>query len=616
MSGAKVSNHDLGVATKTSGHEAHAGPPDVCLDPSKKVPSPHPNIAPTSRATEHTTGKTKFQEGQVVRVGDAIGPQSDPAHPDLGGGVVSQTYRFEARAGKGSPEIRAESKPPTRTTDTTTQNHANTTGKMVIPASPNSLADAADDALKTCSYEKSTIKCSHKSAVKLAQILVLRGDTITIVANRINAKKSGDAVACHQPTHMKWRVLRTGGLDRLGNALPKKDEEKTGDTLTLDEAWTGPGEAILGGKVGHTDGGLSTTMSDSAKQRLIDQKNTFAQSNAVVRGASRVENQDGRLAYQQIAPIKAANAQADLSLNNARRLAHVAIDVARFAREWRADQNPVRIQITGAACSGGVSYEVIAYPPHSFEFKFPLDKFRSVGRTFGRAMGVIGKIGKLGGVEVENSLQCPGSDFDVTITFKWEEIDGATAYDIQRSGGISIGGTFFKWTFDIGVPHRQRPGAHPHSGRGGPRQGAQLAHQARGARQVRLPDLGHHLDSAGSRLHVVADQRLDVVGEAPHHPGRVQHLLLRELRSFAPRPGGEDGGARRHQVEAGDQPGVGRFRSPPREREVRHPALRQHQRLRRHVPLHVQRSARLLPGRPEDRGDPQEALDHAAEELR
>lgn len=443
MSGPTVANHGLGVATTTSAHDAVAGPPDVCLDPPKKTPAPFPNVAPTDRATEHTTPKTKFQEGPVVRVGDAIGPPTDPAHPNTGGGVVSGTYREEARADKGSPEIRTEGKPPTRTTDTTSQNHGNTTGALVAAPSPADLAAAAAEALKTCSYKESTIKCSHQAVTKKAKIKVKRGDTVTIDAKRINAKVAGAAPACHAPPHMKWHIVRTGGLDNLGAALPPKTGDLTGDKLVLGSDWTGPGAAQLS-----VTGGMTDTWNQQALGNAANQAETFAQSNARVRGADRPNSAD----YSQA--ITDTNKRAedwkaqDAKIAGAQKAAHLVLNVARFANEWRADRNPVRIQVTGAACSGGCSYEILGYPPNKFEFKYELEAFKSGAKTLSRYMGPIKTIGKLGGIEVDNQVVCPGGDFEFSVTFEWEEVD----YDIARKATFEMKGLLFKWDFDIGVP--------------------------------------------------------------------------------------------------------------------------------------------------------------------
>jgi len=113
---AKVTNEGKGITTKTSDHTYISGPPDVCWDPPQAVQVPHVNHVKTDKAVEHTSGKTLFQNGNVVRVSEALEP-SDPDHGDNGGGggVTSKTYRKEARATKGSPNVRAEGKAPART---------------------------------------------------------------------------------------------------------------------------------------------------------------------------------------------------------------------------------------------------------------------------------------------------------------------------------------------------------------------------------------------------------------------------------------------------------------------------------------------------------------------
>ena len=443
---ATVTNQDLGVTTKTSGHEAQTtGATDVNFDPPKKKPSPHPNAAPTANATQHTTDKTKFEGGNVVRVGDAVTP-SNPAHPDSGGGVVSGTYRKEARATKGSPDVRAEAKPPARTTDPTTQNHANTTGKMSPPGSGATISALPDDHKKRCSYDTSTIKCDHGPAVTLKQIDVWRGDNIIVSAKRKNAKEPGKDPACSEPPHMKWHVTRTGGLDAFGAAQPPKTEDFTGDTLTLPGEWTGSS-----GQFG-LDGNQNLAESKSAKQYLVDQKNAFAQSNAAIRGSTKVEGQDTRLAYQQVkGRMDQIRADNDGKLNALRTGAKLALNAAQFYNAWRAHQNPPKLVISGAACSGAISYEVHGYPNGKYTFEIPLDGMQKAGRWMSKAMTVVTSVGKLANIQVENSLQCPGPGASVGIGFQWKEDDGGS-YKICREAEIQLAGQLLAWAFEVKVP--------------------------------------------------------------------------------------------------------------------------------------------------------------------
>ncbi|MDI1446892.1 PAAR-like domain-containing protein [Polyangium sp. 6x1] len=435
--GATVTNEDLGVTTKTSDHTAATvGPTDVCFNPPKTVAVPHPNYVTTDKAVEHTSGKTLFQNGNVVRVGEAITP-SDPAHGDSGGGVASGTYREEARATRGSPNVRAEGKAPARTDDPTTQNHANTTGKIFQNVPPGLLEDNPEEFFKRCSYDTSKIKCEHQEFVEMPQIDVKRGDTITIEAKRKNAKVPDAPPDCAQPPHMKWRVTRSGGQTALGAAIPPKEEEFTGDTLTVAD-WL-PELATL------PDTEVTVDESDAAKRRAIADKNRYAQQNAAARGSSRVENQDGRAAYRQVAADRERRAAA---LDAAQKLA----DFAQFLIAWRAAQNPIRLTITGSACSGTVSYEVHAYPEHEYEYEIPLEGLVQAGRWISRAMTVVRSVGQLANIQVENSLTCPKDDVKITLKFEWKEGEDEDVYRMVREASVNVTGTLLEWKFEVSVP--------------------------------------------------------------------------------------------------------------------------------------------------------------------
>lgn len=438
--GATVTNEDRGITTKTSDHTyATVGPTDVCFNPPKQVPVPHPNYVTTDKAVEHTSGKTLFQNGNVVRVQEALQP-SDPAHPDVGGGVVSGTYRMEARATAGSPNVRVEGLPPSRTDDPTTQNHSNTVGKIFQVVPPGLLEDNPEEFFKRCSYDTSTIKCEHHEAVKMPQIDVNRGDTITIEAKRKNAKVPDAPPDCVQPPHMKWKVTRSGGTDWMGVALPPRYEEFSGDTLTIDDSWLptlDPFEAVPG------ESDLKVNESDTAKRQMIQDKNNYAAQNAAARGSSRVENQDGRQAYQQ---VNQDRKRRELALDGAKKLA----DFAQFLIAWRAAANPVRIAIVGNACSGSVTYEVHGYPEHEYEFEVPLEGLIRVVQWISRALTTVRTIGQLANVRVENDIKAP--DVDITLGFKWEEGKDDDLYCCVREASFSMSGTLFEWKFEVAVP--------------------------------------------------------------------------------------------------------------------------------------------------------------------
>lgn len=129
-----TSNHGRVIVTKGTDHCAVTlGPTDVCLVPGPPHPEPFPNIVKSDKLAKGAT-TTAFIANQPVctSIGE-LGPPSDPAHPGVLGGVVSGTYRFEAKATSYSSDVFFEGNAAVRVFDTTTQNHANTTG-MVLPS--------------------------------------------------------------------------------------------------------------------------------------------------------------------------------------------------------------------------------------------------------------------------------------------------------------------------------------------------------------------------------------------------------------------------------------------------------------------------------------------------
>lgn len=445
---ATVTNESLGVTSTTSGHTAATtGPSDVCWNPPMVAQVPHVNSVTTDKAVEHTTGKTLFQSGNVVRVGEAIMP-SDPAHGDTGGGggVSSHTYRMEARATRGSPNVRAEGKPPARTQDPTTQNHANTTGKMLQNVPPGLLDDNPEEFYKRCSYDKSEIKCAHEEEVKKPKIDVWRGDTITVKAERKNAKEPDKEPECVQMPHMKWKVTRSGGVTLTGAPLPDMYQEFTGDVLVLDGEWTAPlGTLVM-------DGEQKRELSEQAKKDAIAQKNRFAQSNATARGSSRVENQDSRLAYQQVkGRLDETDKYHAPRLNAARAVAHDLVNLAQFLVAWRAHQNPVRVAIVGTACSGGVTYEVRCYPNSKYSFSIPLDGVIEAGRWVSRTFTFVRSLGQLANINVEGKFEIPGS-VSIGLEFQWKEGEKEEVYEIAREAELSVQGKLFSLTAELAFP--------------------------------------------------------------------------------------------------------------------------------------------------------------------
>jgi hypothetical protein len=446
---ATVTNEDKGVTTTTSDHTAASdGATDTCWNVPMTAQIPHPNSVKTDKAVEHTTGKTLFQGGNVVRVGEAMLP-SDPAHGDTGGGggVRSHTYRAEARVTTGSPNIRAESGPPGRTEDPTTQNHGNTEGKIYQDVPAGLLDDNPEEYLKRCSYDTSKIKCGHHEEVEKPEIDVWRGDTITIEAHRKNAKVPDAEPVCASPPHMKWHVTRTGGVNLVGAALPDMAADFTGDTLVLSGDWTAPMGSLT------LEGSQERELSPEARRAYIAQKNSFAQANAAARGSPRVENQDAALAYRQVGErINETDRYHAPRLNMARAMVTNLVNLAQFLVAWRAHQNPVRIAIVGTACSGSVTYEVRCYPNSKYSFSVPLDGIIEAGRWVSRTFTFVRSLGQLADVNVEGNFRIPG-DVAIGLEFQWKEPEEeAELYEIAREAELSIQGKLFELGAELAFP--------------------------------------------------------------------------------------------------------------------------------------------------------------------
>jgi hypothetical protein len=446
--GTTTSNQKLGITTKTSGHIAKTeGATDVCFDPPKKVPKPHPNEVPTERATEHTSDKTKFSEGNVVREGDAIGPLSDPAHGDSGGGVVSGTYRYEARVTTGSPNVKTEGKPVGRNTDPTTQNHGNTTGKVTGGDPNKELTEIEAEKLLACSLDTTKVTCSHgREAGKEHLLEVTAPDTLTLVATRKNAK-TGGAPACTNPPHTKWIVTR------YKSGKEEKKEEKPGDTITLDNSWFTWG-SFDGGQSGPT---YSTELEakDNTKQLKQD-----ALSRMKPKGNKHKQQQQRARANREAKAGQAAIEGVADQFNTAVKLAGAAVSLVEFFIVWNAEKNPVEVNVQALACSGGDKYIVRSYPGKEVEFSLDADtkaKIQAAAKTIEKICKAIKYVASLGGVSASAEIKIFQS-IEFSMSVKWEEMTQDVAairkykHHCDRGWSFQLGGQLLGIDLRFGVP--------------------------------------------------------------------------------------------------------------------------------------------------------------------
>jgi len=409
--GTSTSNQELGITTTTSDHSAKtAGATDVNWNPPHTVAVPHPNEVATTKATEHTTGKTLFGGGNVVRQGDAIGPMSDPAHPDSGGGVVSGTYRLEARVTTGSPNVKTEGTPLARNTDPTTQNHANTTGAVQGGDPNDALKALAEEKLKACSLDTTKVLCGHGREPGAEKYLEITAkDTVDLEATRKNAKTSG-APDCPQKLHTKWVVTRTK------SGKQEKKEELVGDKKKLDNSWFTWGDLDSGGE---TENGVEL----EAKDRKATDEAAHYKANKPKK-SGRAATQKRRANAQAFAEKRAVNA-ADLAsvVNGAQEAYKATTSLVDFFKVWNAE--PIQVTVEAFACSGGDKYVIKSYPGKEIEFSIgeeTLKKIKAAVNVIQKIFRGVQKVAALAGVPAKANVVL-FKDPTLTMTCKWEEMD-------------------------------------------------------------------------------------------------------------------------------------------------------------------------------------------------
>lgn len=470
--GTSTSNQDLGITTKTSDHVAKTeGATDVCWNPPVKVQVPHSNEVATTLATEHTTDKTKFGAGQVVREGDAIGPPSGPAHPDngAGGGVKSHTHLQEARVTTGSPNVQTEGKPVARNTDPTTQNHANTTGK-ITGGDPNDAQKRLEqEKKKACTLDTTRATCAHGrddgSAAgkdKLLEVTAMSGDkgfatpcSIKLVAKRKNAKEASKGPECEPGDHTKWIVQRW----KSG----KKEREATliGDEQYLEESW-------FSWNMGNVSTSESSTTAGDKTKELKKQAFEKIQSDYNARRASEglgpkdLKPPRGRQqANQQAAAGQAARERTATQIGGVQAVAALGMSIVQFVKVWNAYNDPIEVKVDVLACSGGDKYIFRSVPSTNASFKLEgaeLEKVKAACATIERFVKIFQKLASLAGLPANFGLKLcdmPNVEFGV----QWEELKEDSPaikkykHHVDRKWELTFEfKKLVEWTGEFGIP--------------------------------------------------------------------------------------------------------------------------------------------------------------------
>lgn len=470
-----VTNDGKQVAETTSPLSAQtSGDTCINLNPPKTASKGFFNEAPLTLATEHTTDKTLFSDGNVIRLGEAIGPPSQPAHGWSGGGVPSGTYIMEARATKAATNLKVEGGPPTRDTDTTTQNHGNIPGQIVDPAKAAELKRLAEEAKKRCSIEKAVATCKHgremgsagdqrilevvtspagaiSDAPQKLQSAANTGanvggasnglpdgqtseELIKFVATRTNTVQPGPADCILGGTeHTKWVITR-----KAGGGLGARTDEKHGDEMQIDNSWLCMGGSALPDMKSKKP--TTEQKAERAAQTAPATKDQIQTRSREIRGltdetAGRVQNTSGitgsqarQQAYAEDEARRAAQKpqiDAAKKVSIAAQVANQGINLYKFLDVWFFRKHPVRITVQGIACTGSQNVEILAFPAEKISFSLGQAEYELMQATFQRIKAFadfFANLGKTaGGVGFEFKIKFM-EDPEVGISCQWKEL--------------------------------------------------------------------------------------------------------------------------------------------------------------------------------------------------
>jgi hypothetical protein len=128
MLSVKVNGTMHGLVHKSSMHMAKNTAPDVCKTPSPggPVPIPYPVIVSFAKNLANGTTTVKADGGQMIAVKDCEYSMCTGDEPGTAGGVVSSTFKKEAKFILYSFDVKMDGKNACRQGDKMTMNHQNT----------------------------------------------------------------------------------------------------------------------------------------------------------------------------------------------------------------------------------------------------------------------------------------------------------------------------------------------------------------------------------------------------------------------------------------------------------------------------------------------------------
>jgi hypothetical protein len=151
----KVNGTTNGLVHKGSNHFAKNTPPDVCKTPSPggPVPIPYPVIVSKSGDLANGTTTVKADGGQMIAVKGCEYSMCVGDEAGTAGGVVSSTFKKEAKFILYSFDVKMDGKNACRLSDKMTMNHQNTVclgGTFPTPAQIQEAEDLLRDWVDEC----------------------------------------------------------------------------------------------------------------------------------------------------------------------------------------------------------------------------------------------------------------------------------------------------------------------------------------------------------------------------------------------------------------------------------------------------------------------------------
>ena len=391
------SEQDLMIATTNSGlAETTIGPDDECmLDPSGP-PMPFTNHALLKEAGEHSSERTLFADGNVIRIDDAVGPPkgalTHPAHPPyVKRASDGGPYRQEARATEGAPNVFVENIEPARFMDPTTQDAANATGIVFDLGRAEELAKMEADRLKRCSLTEDDVECSHgrklgkSGEIRVLEVVSSPNDPCSVLfeAKRHNAVEPGPPTCKHNDgRHTAWVVHRVPG----GFLPERRDDTMKGDVIVLDPSWTSalPIPIVNFKRDGKTDEFKKkdpAIPSKGERERDAQQRanEAFNQNPNRQGGRGRAVGEARQEVGRETQAMRDAAAERkqqfkDAAANKQKGNAIMQgaaqlMNLAQFIRVYFWDSWPIRIDVAAQACTGGLQSQILVFPAEEVEFK-------------------------------------------------------------------------------------------------------------------------------------------------------------------------------------------------------------------------------------------------------